>query len=76
TDSLLGLLYVDQSANSPREQDLLISCGETITSVVFTSMLHDSGVNAAALTGAQAGFLTNDQQTHAQILEMRPERLF
>lgn len=76
TDSLLGLLYGDQSAISPREQDLLLSCGETISSVVFTSMLLDNGVKAAALTGAQAGFLTNDQHTNAKIIEMRPERLF
>ncbi|MCY8451173.1 aspartate kinase, partial [Bacillus spizizenii] len=74
--SLLGLLYGDQSAISPREQDLLLSCGETISSVVFTSMLLDNGVKAAALTGAQAGFLTNDQHTNAKIIEMRPERLF
>ncbi|MGR0120785.1 aspartate kinase [Bacillus halotolerans] len=76
TDSLLGLLYGDQSAISPREQDLLLSCGETISSVVFTSMLLDNGVKASALTGAQAGFLTNDQHTNAKILEMKPERLF
>lgn len=76
TDSLLGLLYGDQSAISPREQDLLLSCGETISSVVFTSMLLDNGVKAAALTGAQAGFLTNDQHTNAKIIEMKPERLF
>ncbi|MEC1733148.1 aspartate kinase [Bacillus mojavensis] len=76
TDSLLGLLYGDQSSIPPREQDLLLSCGETISSVVFTSMLLDNGVKASALTGAQAGFLTNDQHTNAKILEMKPERLF
>lgn len=56
TDSLLGLLYGDQSAISPREQDLLLSCGETISSVVFTSMLLDNGVKAAALTGLRLAF--------------------
>lgn len=56
TDSLIGLLYGSQSDISPREQDMLLSCGETISSVVFSSMLKENGIKAAALTGAQAGF--------------------
>nr|WGE01446.1 aspartate kinase [Bacillus velezensis] len=76
TDSLIGLLYGDQSDISPREQDMLLSCGETISSVVFSSMLKENGIKAAALTGAQAGFLTNAQHTDAKIIEMKTERLF
>ncbi|MCP6681351.1 aspartate kinase [Bacillus nakamurai] len=76
TDSLIGLLYGSQSDISPREQDMLLSCGETISSVVFASMLKENGIKAAALTGAQAGFLTNAQHTDAKILEMKTERLF
>ncbi|KJD59619.1 aspartate kinase [Bacillus velezensis] len=76
TDSLIGLLYGSQSDISPREQDMLLSCGETISSVVFSSMLKENGIKAAALTGAQAGFLTNAQHTDAKIIEMRTERLF
>lgn len=76
TDSLIGLLYGSQSDISPREQDMLLSCGETISSVVFTSMLKENGIKAAALTGAQAGFLTNAQHTDAKIIEMKTERLF
>nr|WEY79968.1 aspartate kinase [Bacillus velezensis] len=76
TDSLIGLLYGSQSDISPREQDMLLSCGETISSVVFSSMLKENGIKAAALTGAQAGFLTNAQHTDAKIIEMKTERLF
>ncbi|AHZ15643.1 aspartate kinase [Bacillus velezensis] len=76
TDSLIRLLYGSQSDISPREQDMLLSCGETISSVVFSSMLKENGIKAAALTGAQAGFLTNAQHTDAKIIEMRTERLF
>ncbi|KAA6452814.1 aspartate kinase [Bacillus swezeyi] len=75
TDSLLDLLYGGQDAITEREQDLLLSCGETISSVVFASMLLENGMKAAALTGAQAGFLTDNQHTNAKILEMKPERL-
>ena len=34
-----------------------------------------NGIKAAALTGAQAGFLTDNNHTNAKILEMKPERL-
>ncbi len=42
----------------------------------FSSMLKENGIKAAALTGAQAGFLTNAQHTDAKIIEMKTERLF
>jgi len=38
-------------------------------------MLLDSGINAVALTGAQAGFRTNNDHTNAKITEMKCERL-
>ncbi|AUZ41384.1 aspartate kinase, partial [Bacillus sp. MBGLi79] len=75
TDSLLDLLYGGQDTITEREQDMLLSCGETISSVVFASMLLENGIKAAALTGAQAGFLTDNNHTNAKILEMKPERL-
>ncbi|KEZ54300.1 aspartate kinase [Metabacillus indicus] len=75
TDSLLNLLYGGSASISRREQDMLLSCGETISSVVFTSMLKSVGIAAAALSGAQAGFLTNEDFTNAKILDMKCERL-
>ncbi|MGP1907554.1 aspartate kinase [Metabacillus sp. JX24] len=75
TDSLLNLLYGGSASISKREQDMLLSCGETISSVVFTSMLKSEGIAAAALSGAQAGFLTNEDFTNAKILDMKCERL-
>ncbi|ERN53370.1 aspartate kinase [Alkalihalophilus marmarensis] len=73
TDTLLGL--VDSNHISKREQDLLVSCGEVISSVVFTELINELGANAMALTGAQAGFRTNDDFTSAKILEMRSDHL-
>jgi aspartate kinase len=75
TDSLLNLLYGGNASISKREQDMLLSCGETISSVIFTSMLKSEGIAAASLSGAQAGFLTNEDYTNAKILDMRCERL-
>ncbi|MEH7439707.1 aspartate kinase [Neobacillus drentensis] len=75
TDTLLSLIGGNLSKVSKREHDLLLSCGEIISSVVFANMLLDSGINAVALTGAQAGFRTNNDHTNAKITEMKCERL-
>ncbi|MDQ1146690.1 aspartate kinase [Bacillus sp. SORGH_AS 510] len=75
TDTLLSLIGGNLSKISKREHDLLLSCGEIISSVVFANMLLDSGINALALTGAQAGFRTNNDHTNAKITEMKCERL-
>lgn len=75
TDTLLGMVGGNASLISKREHDLLLSCGETISSVVFSNMLLENGIKATALTGAQAGFRTNSEHTNARILEMNCERL-
>lgn len=75
TDTLLSLVNGNLSKISKREQDLLLSCGESISSIVFTNMLLESGIHATSLTGAQAGFRTNNDHTNAKIIEMKCERL-
>jgi aspartate kinase len=75
TDTLLSLIGGNLSKISRREQDLLLSCGELISSIVFTNMLLESGIHATSLTGAQAGFRTNNDHTNAKIIEMKCERL-
>ncbi|WHY02390.1 aspartate kinase [Neobacillus sp. DY30] len=75
TDTLLSLIGSNESKVSKREQDLLVSCGEIISSVVFANMLQENGINAIALTGAQAGFRTNSDHSQAKIVEMKCDRL-
>nr|WP_263328655.1 aspartate kinase [Neobacillus sp. Marseille-Q6967] len=75
TDTLLSLIGGNLSKVSKQEQDLLLSCGEIISSIVFSNMLLDSGIKAIALTGAQAGFRTNKDHTNAKIIDMKCERL-
>lgn len=75
TDSLLSLIGGNLSKISKREHDLLLSCGEVISSVVFVNMLLESGINAVSLTGSQAGFRTNNDHTNAKIIEMQCDRL-
>ncbi|GIN94864.1 aspartokinase [Siminovitchia terrae] len=75
TDTLLGLIGDKKTTLTSREKDMLVSCGETISSVVFTHMLNEKGIKATALSGAQAGFLTNADFTNAKILKMNCGRL-
>lgn len=71
TDTLLDLVGGVPSSVSKREQDLLASCGETISSVVFSSLLQKKGLRALAMTGGQAGFRTTEDYTNAKIIEMK-----
>jgi aspartate kinase len=75
TDTLLTLLEGGIQSVSKREQDMLLSCGEIISSVVFTSMLNGNGIKAQALNGAQAGFITTNDHTNAKIVKMKCDRL-
>jgi len=75
TDTLLSLIGGEKTFLTEREQDVLLACGETISSVVFTQELKENGINAISMTGAQAGFVTNDDHTNAKILEMKCKRL-
>lgn len=75
TDTLFSLIGGNSSEITKREQDLLLSCGEAISSVVFTNMLLQNGIKATSLTGAQAGFYTNNDHTNAKILKMNTKRI-
>ncbi|TSB46458.1 aspartate kinase [Alkalicoccobacillus porphyridii] len=72
TDTLLSL---PGSELPKREQDLLASCGEIISSVVFSQLLLSKGLQSMAMTGAQAGFRTNEDFTNAKIIDMKSEHL-
>ena len=75
TDTLISLLDEDAKYVGNRELDLLLSTGELISSVVFSSLLSKHGLQNTILTGGQAGILTNDSFGNAQISEFKPERV-
>lgn len=74
TDTLLGLL---PEGSSPRGQevDLLLSCGEIISSVVFASELRRWGLDAAVLTGGQAGIITDSSHGEARVVRVVTAKL-
>ncbi|GAB6988971.1 aspartate kinase [Paenibacillus pini] len=75
TDTLLDWVALNGNALPSREKDLLLCCGEIISATTLCSILHHEGITATVLTGAQAGFITNDHYGNARILDVRPERI-
>src|SRR5699024_3894740 len=75
TDTLLNLVNYPNNYNSKRELDLLMSCGEIISAVVLSNELKKNHIYSTALTGAQAGFITNNDFTQAKIKEVKRERI-
>ncbi len=74
TDTLLEqLAQVDPHTEpAPRERDMLMACGEIISTVIMAQTLKALGLRAVALTGAQAGILTDYKYGDAQILDINP----
>jgi len=75
TDTLLSLVDYPAHSSSKRELDMLMSCGEVISSVVLSNELKKKQIAAMALTGPQSGFLTTDHFTKAKIKEVDPTRI-
>lgn len=67
TDTLMQLLggetdaAEDGGSGAARERDLLLACGEIITTVVLAHSLRARGCAAVALTGREAGLMTDDK---------------
>lgn len=75
TETLLNMVDFPLTHNSKRELDLLMSCGEIISSVVLSNELQQHGIKAAALSGPQAGLITDDNFNDAKIIQIAPERI-
>jgi len=57
---------------SKREMDMLLSSGERVTAALLAIALQERGVEAVAMTGRQAGILTDSSHTYARIESIDP----
>jgi aspartate kinase len=76
TDTLLSLMNEVGGVPSAKERDLLISCGEVISTVILAQSLRAKGFPAIALSGMQAGVVTDDHFGNARIQEVRPQAVW
>ncbi len=70
TDSLLALVG---GRTGTANADLLLSAGELIAAAVVAEALIEAGIEAEALTGAQAGVVTDGRHGDATILRVEPQ---
>jgi len=72
TDTLLGLLA---GGGGNANADVLLGAGELISAAVFAGELQAEGVDAVALSGAQAGIVTDARFGDATILRVEPQAI-
>ncbi|WP_019910472.1 aspartate kinase [Paenibacillus sp. HW567] len=75
TDTLLDWAVQNGNSLPDREKDLLMCCGEIISATTLCGLLEQEGIRSTVLTGAQAGFLTDNNFGNARILDVRTERI-
>ena len=77
TDTLISLLREIDSDVEPeaREMDLMIACGEILSSVIFAHTLKTLGHTAQAFRGGQAGIRTDGIYGNARIVGINPSSL-
>lgn len=75
TDTLIKHIMDNGSSLDAREMDLLLSCGEVISATTLSSMLNKNGIRNIVLTGGQAGIITSNNFSNAQIKTINPNRI-
>jgi aspartate kinase len=73
TDTLIGIMPGHSKPNA--NTDMLLACGELISAAAFAELLTQTGSRARALTGAQAGILTDAHFGDAKIVRVAPDRV-
>lgn len=75
TDSLIDLIKKENTAVDLSDLDTIMCCGELISASVMAASLQKDGLKAAALTGGQAGILTDSNFGDARIKDINPDNL-
>jgi aspartate kinase len=72
TNKLIG--YAEHFSTNPakKEMDMLLSSGERVTAALLAIALESKGYKAVAMTGRQAGIVTDDRHTYARIESIDP----
>ncbi len=76
TDTLLQTAETIFKNISPREKDLIMSCGELISAVVMVQTLKQKNIDAVALNGMQTGIITDENYNQANIQKVVPDNIF
>jgi len=72
TNKLIEYANHFSATPSKREMDMLLSSGERVTAGLLAIALQENGIDAIAMTGRQAGILTDNNHTYARIESIDP----
>lgn len=75
TDTLINFAQDIYKEYDSRELDMIMACGEIISSVVLANTIKSLGYKAIALTGHQAGIITDDRYGDAEVLSVDSSRI-
>lgn len=75
TDTLLSLVSDTFKKENKLATDLLMCCGELISSVVMANDLENSGIEAVPLSGGQAGIITDDNFNSASLKDIDDNKI-
>ncbi len=75
TNKLIG--YAEHFTQNPakKEMDMLLSSGERVTAALLSIALQSKGYDAVAMTGRQAGIVTDNTHTYARIESIDPSAM-
>jgi aspartate kinase len=75
TDTLLSLIDMDFKNENLQASDLLMGCGEIISTVVMSNDLNRKSIDAVPLLGGQAGIITDNNFNNASVLRVDTNNL-
>ncbi|QXM06093.1 aspartate kinase [Crassaminicella indica] len=70
TDTLINFANDAFHEYDSRELDMIMACGEIISSVILSNTIKSMGYKGIALTGYQAGIITDDHYGDAEVLKV------
>ena len=75
TNKLIGFAEYFTNEPAKKEMDMLLSSGERVTAALLSIALQARGYDAVAMTGRQAGIVTDDTHTYARIESIDPHAM-
>jgi aspartate kinase len=75
TDTLIKQLENINAKINPKKKDLIMSVGEIISAAIVSHLLEVEGIPSEALTGFQAGILTDDTFTSSRIIGVNSTKI-
>ncbi|MGL5244033.1 MAG: aspartate kinase, partial [Sarcina sp.] len=75
TDTLLSLVEDTFKKENKLATDLLMCCGEMISTVVVSNELYNNNIMAIPVTGGQAGILTDDNYSKASLIDVNSKKI-